>query len=91
MIIVQIIDESLWKNEALEVKETLFFQHFLSFFWSSCKMGAEQPAACSATTNPLFLGDKGMNFAVTHTVVDETRRTRPPGWQQSASKINIVK
>lgn len=50
----------------------------------------EQPAACFATTNVL-LGDNGMNFAVTHAVVDKTRHTSPPGWQQPASKINIVK
>lgn len=35
--------------------------------------------------------ENGMNFAATHTVVDMTRHTSPPGWQQSASKINRVK
>lgn len=32
-----------------------------------------------------------MSFASTHTVVNESGHTSPPGWQQSAGKINIVK
>lgn len=52
---------SLWENDSLGVKETLFFYNFLSFFLSSasvsCQMWAvvhEQPAACFATTNVLL-------------------------------------
>lgn len=67
-IIVQIIDESLWKNEVSEVKESLFFSHFLSFFFrSSFQMGAavhQQPAACSATTNAPFGGVGGGGIKV---------------------------
>lgn len=49
-----------------------------------------QPAACCATTKCSFW-DNGLTSAGTHTVVDKTRHTSPPGWQQSATKINIVK